>query len=474
MMKDWGRPGRRRCAPCRGSLVLLLLAGCHLPPAPVASCDGEEPSSSRKQQLASQLARDSAFEVFHHPLRTGASLMQAPAELLGNAGRGILGKRLFLRRAGLPSTPAPESAPGMEAAPEPCPDGKLAALCLYTEGTEALAALDRVIDAATCRLDVMMFNWDPSPLGMAIAARLAARAGPNFRVRVLVDGGGNLIFPVPHEATPAEANRAVSWLAQQPHVEVRRTRNAFARFDHRKLVLADGCLAWAGGRNFTANAFFQRHDVTFTVAGPLAGDLQALFERFWREQGGQPADALPPPSLPNANATARLVGTGPCERSLEHALYDAIDGACHHVWVENPYLTDSGLINKLISSRQRGVDVRVVLTITHDPEMVCRANRVTANRLLRAGVAVYLYPGYLHTKAAAVDGRWAYLGSGNFDALSLRCNYELGLAITAGAVLAEVEQRVLLPDFCPAWQLHEPLHLSPADYASEMIANLFL
>ena len=54
---------------------------------------------------------------------------------------------------------------------------------------------------------------------------------------------------------------------------------------------------------------------------------------------------------------------------------------------------------------------------------------MTANRLLRAGVRVYLYPGMTHVKATTVDGLWAYLGTGNFDALSLRHNRELGLAV---------------------------------------------
>jgi phosphatidylserine/phosphatidylglycerophosphate/cardiolipin synthase-like enzyme len=37
-----------------------------------------------------------------------------------------------------------------------------------------------------------------------------------------------------------------------------------------------------------------------------------------------------------------------------------------------------------------------------------------------------------HVKAAAVDGRWAYLGTGNFDPLSMRHNRELGLSVSAG------------------------------------------
>ncbi len=73
----------------------------------------------------------------------------------------------------------------------------------------------------------------------------------------------------------------------------------------------------------------------------------------------------------------------------------------------------------------------------------------------------------------SVDGRWAYLGTGNFDALSLRHNRELGLAVAGGSVLVALEEHLFLPDFRPEWELTEPLPLTPADYVSEALASLF-
>ena len=235
-------------------------------------------------------------------------------------------------------------------------------------------------------------------------------------MRVLVDGGGNLIDGLPKEATASEVNRVVCWLAKQPHVEVLRTRNPNVRFDHRKLVVADGRLAWSGGRNFTQPSFFEYHDLSYTLAGPLAREMSTLFEDFWKRQGGTPAPGpLPPPVPFEANACARLIRTRPIRRQLAEVLYRAVDEARHHVYAENPYFSDPRLLTKLAQARQRGADVRVVMTIHSDSRIVDRSNKVTANRLLRAGVRVYLYPGMTHVKATTVDGLWAYLGTGNFD-----------------------------------------------------------
>jgi cardiolipin synthase len=286
-----------------------------------------------------------------------------------------------------------------------------------------------------------------------------------------VDGGGNLVFPNAPAESPREANRTVAWLAHQPYVEVIRTSDAFAHFDHRKLVLADGNLAWTGGRNFTEKAFLRR-DVVYTLAGPPAVELAGRFEHFWQAQGGHPADRLPPRPV-EANAVARLVWTEPTDHTLKRAVYAAVDRAAERVWVENPYLFDAGFIARLGKAGRRGADVRVVLTMEPESDTARRSNRVTANRLLAAGVRVYLYPGPMHTKAAIADG-WAYVGTGNFDTLSLRRNHEIGVLIAPGPIVAELEERLFLTDFQPEYELHAPLPLSPGDRAAELLAGLAL
>ena len=175
-----------------------------------------------------------------------------------------------------------------------------------------------------------------------------------------------------------------------------------------------------------------------------------------------------------ANAWARVVGTGSCKREFARTIYQAVDHACHHVYLENPYLTDSLLVCKLVRARRRGADVRVVLAKDSQSAVIDRALKVTTNRLLQAGIRVYIYPGTTHVKAVSVDGRWAYIGTGNFDSLSFRRNHEVGLAIGAGPFIDELEQRLLLADFRPEWEVTCPLPVNAGDYFAEMVATLVL
>ncbi len=294
---------------------LVAIAGCQAPAGRIAGCDPRTAQTPRLLVDVRQVLCDSALETTHHPLRTGLVLARDPVDCLDSGLRGIFGKRLLMRLLG-PPLPLPEtlaSFPDTGLAGHPCLVGaglQPAHIDLYPDGGEALAALERVIAGATCRINVLMFTWDHFALGKEVAARIAARASPKLRVRILVDGGANLLFGVPSEAPTGEINAVVCWLARQPHVELIRTRNPFGRHDHRKLVLADGQIAWSGGRNFTERAFFCRRDVSYTLTGPLVCQLQERFDSFWKEQGGAPAEPLPAqPDL--AIPTTRAANAGP-------------------------------------------------------------------------------------------------------------------------------------------------------------------
>jgi phosphatidylserine/phosphatidylglycerophosphate/cardiolipin synthase-like enzyme len=113
------------------------------------------------------------------------------------------------------------------------------------------------------------------------------------------------------------------------------------------------------------------------------------------------------------------------------------------------------------------------MTLADESEATNRANRAVANRLLKAGVRVYVYPGMTHAKALAVDGVWAYCGTGNFDPLSFRHNRELGLAVGGGPFIAELEDRLFLADFRPEWELTEPLPVTAFDRLLDFLAGTF-
>lgn len=312
--------------------VAGLLSGCQVPAGSVACHAGGDGPAARLAVHRRQVWRDTAVQVGYHPCATAREVVLTRLSHWWNVGRGRTACRGRSEGDGYA-----------------VPDAGLkpAHIDLHPDGADALAALEAVIDQATCRLDVLMFIWGSDPVGEAIARRLAARAGPQLPVRVLVDGGGNLLFGVPEKAPPATVNRVVCWLASQPYVQVIRSRNPGYHYDHRKLVIADDRRAWTGGRNFTERGFFGQNDLSLTLTGPLVTELAERFEASWVKQGGAPLPPLPAEASEEPNALARLTATDPPHLDVEKTFYHAVAAARHHVYLENYSLADPWLLREL-------------------------------------------------------------------------------------------------------------------------------
>jgi cardiolipin synthase len=318
-----------------------------------------------------------------------------------------------------------------------------------------MQALLGLIATAERRIDLMMYGWEDDPTGREVAWALAERARRGVRVRLLVDRTAYLIHNAPaarHECTFIDALRDV------PNVSVIQPAGALCRFDHRKLAVVDGRVAWSGGMILTEVARRRWHNFAFLAEGPVVDQYACLFEERWCEQGGcpEPGFCSPPPAL-GPNSCVRLIRTDVCERSLKDSIYHAVDHAQHHIYIENPYFSDEILVDKLVAARARGVDVRAVLTLRGNVERMNRYSMLTANRLLCGGVRVYLFPAMTHVKALSADGVWAYIGTGNFDELSLRNNREVGLSVTGLEVVGTLDQVLFLPDMAVSQELTAPL-----------------
>ena len=99
---------------------------------------------------------------------------------------------------------------------------------------------------------------------------------------------------------------------------------------------------------------------------------------------------------------------------------------------------------------------------------------LTANRLLRGGVRVYLFPAMTHVKAMSADGVWAYIGTGNFDELSLRNNREVGLSVTGARGRPRARPSLFLPDMAVSRGADRPPAPAPQSIAAGDVRALVL
>ena len=128
---------------------------------------------------------------------------------------------------------------------------------------------------------------------------------------------------------------------------------------------------------------------------------------------------------------ARVITDGP-DADFEKArltLLAALAEAQTSIQIVTPYfLPDVTLISALNLAALRGVRVDIVLPGKNNLPFVHWASRALWWQVLERGCHLWLTPPpFDHSKLMIVDGHWVLFGSANWDARSLRLNFELNV-----------------------------------------------
>lgn len=177
---------------------------------------------------------------------------------------------------------------------------------ILEKGEEALLARAGLADHAAKTIDIQYFIWSADNVGILASEALLRAAERGVKVRVLVD---DLLVDAPPEALLA--------LALHPNIDIRiynpkhkvgtsavkRLGNVAAGFRavnqrmHDKTAIFDGMVGITGGRNMADEYFDYDHRYNFRdrdilVMGPLAGEMEASFQRFWESPLSVPVEKL--------------------------------------------------------------------------------------------------------------------------------------------------------------------------------------
>jgi cardiolipin synthase len=303
-------------------------------------------------------------------------------------------------------------------------------------GDEAFPAMLAAIESAqkSVSLSTYIFDNDASGNQFVEALRRAVRRG--VEARVLIDSAGARYSwpPITHKLRRAGVNTARFLPSLAPwRVATINLRN------HRKSLVVDGKTAFTGGMNIRhGNVLADKpkgpvQDLHFRVAGPAVAQLQEAFANDWAFCTGEVLDGdIWFPHLDSCgNSIARVITDGPDGdfEKLRWTLLAALAEAQTSVRILTPYfLPDIALISALNLAALRGVRVDIILPAKNNLPFVHWASRAMWWQVLKRGCHLWLTPPpFDHSKLMIVDGHWVLLGSANWDARSLRLNFELNV-----------------------------------------------
>ncbi len=315
-------------------------------------------------------------------------------------------------------------------------------------GDQAYPAMLEAINQAQQSVSLMTYIFDRDDAGLEFVNALAAATRRGVEVRVLIDAmGKNYSRP------------SIVHTLRRQHIRCALFLPSFALWHlmwmnlrtHRKILVTDGRVGFTGGINIRLGHCLQRQpgspvqDLHFRIRGPVVSHLQETFADDWCFTTGEALRGEPwfPKLQPAGQVLARGVTDGPDEdfEKLRWTLLGALAVARHSVQILTPYfLPDPAVVSALNLAALRGVKVDIILPSRSNLPFVHWASRAMWWQVLEHGCQLWLTPPpFDHSKLMLVDGAWVLLGSANWDARSLRLNFEFNLECYAADLTRRLE-----------------------------------
>jgi cardiolipin synthase len=320
-------------------------------------------------------------------------------------------------------------------------------------GDEAFPAMLASIESATKSISLVTYIFDNDATGKQFADALGRAVKRGVAVRVLIDAAGtryswpSITHRLKHLKIPYTRFLPASVLTPW-RVTTVNLRN------HRKVLVVDGKTAFTGGMNIRHGNLLAKNppspvrDLHFRTEGPLVAQLQEAFAADWAFTTSETldGDAWFPDLPERGDLIARAITDGPDAdfETIRWILLAALAEAQNSVQILTPYfLPDAALITALSLATLRGVRIDIILPARSNLPYMDWASRALWWQVLERGCRIWLTPPpFDHSKLMIVDGHWVLLGSANWDARSLRLNFELNVE-TYGRAFAEQMAKII-------------------------------
>ncbi len=317
---------------------------------------------------------------------------------------------------------------------------------LLIDGEATFAAIFASIAEAREYVLVQFYIIHDDGLGRRLRDALIARAQAGVRCMVLFDemGSGRLrgycaalraggVQIAPFDTTKGPANRF--------QLNFR---------NHRKIVVVDGRTAFVGGLNVGDEYLGLDpkvgpwRDTHVQVEGPVVQCVQVAWLEDWLWATGETPSHLnwKPAGARGGCVGALCLPSGPADELETATLFflHAIHSAKERLWIASPYFVpDEQFISALQLAALRGVDVRILIPLKPDNELV----RLSGFSYLRETEAVGIKwfrhrRGFMHQKVLLVDDDYSAIGTANFDNRSFRLNFEITMVFYEHAFAQQV------------------------------------
>ncbi len=311
-------------------------------------------------------------------------------------------------------------------------------LTILNNGDAFYPAMLEAIGGAERSITIEAYIYWAGEIGLQFARALALKAEAGVKVKILLDAVGSSTIGADILKTLEAGGCQLAWYNRIHWYTIGR----FNHRTHRKSLIIDGCVGFTGGAgiadHWLGNAQDADHwrDMQIRIEGPAVTPLQTGFAENWLQNTGELiSGGLYYPSVePRGDLALQTMMSSPeTGASIVRTMYYlSIVCARRSIYIANPYfIPDAAACETLIEARQRGVNVRIMVSGIRNDNWLARQNSVRLfGPLLAAGIEVLEYNHtMLHHKTMVVDGVWSTIGTTNFDNRSFAHNEENNVCV---------------------------------------------
>ncbi len=305
---------------------------------------------------------------------------------------------------------------------------------IFTDAEEKFAALIHDMENAKDSINLLYFIIRDDEIGNKVLDVLTKKALSGVKVRFLYDDMGS--FFTKREIFDKLKNAGGMVSAFFP-VKLSSYSKLNHR-NHRKIVVIDGKIGYIGGINIGDEYFGVKklspwRDTHIRIIGPAVRYIQKSFSVDWLFSTGEDLSTsvgryFPTGEYHEADKYVQIACSGPDSKGeeIKCAMIKMINSAKSTLYIETPYFVpDQSFMTALKMASKSGVDVRVIIPGIPDKRYVYYSTESYIGELLDAGIRVYKYRGFIHSKMVVADDEIATIGTTNIDIRSFKLHFEI-------------------------------------------------
>lgn len=208
--------------------------------------------------------------------------------------------------------------------------------------------------------------------------------------------------------------------------------------NHRKIVVIDGSIGYVGGLNLRNDHMGKNkkvcpwRDTHVKILGNAVYALQNIFLNDFvyvsnNQMKKSDVEFYFPKITSSGKQLVQILDDGPENdvAKIYISYLKILSLAKKELIIQTPYfIVNKKILDKIIEIKQNGTEVKIVIPGKPDKKIVYSATLHCVKTLLKAGVEVYLYNGFIHSKVLITENCMS-VGTVNFDYRSFNLNFEV-------------------------------------------------